>query len=228
MRSIILFSLMCFIPLACSDGGPVGRDQQLGELGEGGAAQTACQAAGGTCVLGGPAELACTKQAPASAQDCDTDPVNPGGASCCLSTSNPDAGAGSLCESAGGQCVLGNVSCADEAPSADQDCNPDKNPGGSFCCLSTSKEDAGGACWPPAASNPDAGSGSGCVPQPTFEICEGSPKKCHDACTAAEYALTCTGTDPGTIPDPPSSLDCKSITIPTPSNQLYYCCPCEK
>jgi hypothetical protein len=227
MRSRVLFSLVCFIPLACSDGGPVGRDQ-LNALVEGGGAdgQTACQSAGGKCM---PGPTACAVEAPAAAQDC-APANNPGGVTCCLPETAPDAGPGSLCESAGGQCVLGNVSCAEQAPNADQDCNPDKNPGGSFCCLSTSKKDASAACtWPPTANTTDGGSGPGCVPKPEFKICEGSPKKCHDACTAAEYSLTCTGSGtPATIPDPPASLDCKAIAIPTPSNQLYYCCPCAK
>jgi hypothetical protein len=226
MRSHVLISFLCFIPVACSSGPiPVGRDEFLG-VGEGGTApdgQTACQSAGGTCVLG---NVSCAEQAPESDQDCNPD-RNPGGAFCCLSKTATDAAAGSACESAGGQCVLGDVSCAEEAPSADQDCNPDKNPGGSFCCLSKSKDDASASCkYPPNANTTDGGSDLGCVPEPKFEICEGS--KCHDACTATEYALTCTGTGPSSIPNPPASLDCKSITIPTPSTKLYYCCPCEK
>jgi hypothetical protein len=37
------------------------------------------------------------------------------------------------CEAAGGQCVLGSARCANPGT---QDCNPDRNPGGAFCCLS--------------------------------------------------------------------------------------------
>ena len=48
---------------------------------------TSCTAAGGTCVLG---SVACAKQAAASAQDCNTNPPNPGGAFCCLE--RPDSG----------------------------------------------------------------------------------------------------------------------------------------
>lgn len=53
-----------------------------------------------------------------------------------------DAGAGDVavdtsgpaaCVAAGGQCVLGGASCSSRGP---QDCNPDRNPGGAFCCLS--------------------------------------------------------------------------------------------
>lgn len=38
-----------------------------------------------------------------------------------------------LCAEAGGQCVLGSAQCATRG---DADCNPDRNPGGAFCCLS--------------------------------------------------------------------------------------------
>ena len=57
-----------------------------------------------------------------------------------------DSGAGT-CSAAGGQCLLGSASCPNRGP---QDCNPDKNPGGAFCCLPcpNGKEpnDAGTAC----------------------------------------------------------------------------------
>jgi hypothetical protein len=36
------------------------------------------------------------------------------------------------CIAAGGQCVLGGYRCGYVGP---QDCNPDRNPGGAFCCL---------------------------------------------------------------------------------------------
>jgi hypothetical protein len=44
-----------------------------------------------------------------------------------------------------------------------------------------------------------------------------------------EYALTCTGDRmmPSSIPSPDTSLDCTVIPVPTPSNVLFYCCPCE-
>lgn len=51
-----------------------------------------------------------------------------------LSCSGSGAKSGpELCEEAGGQCVLGSVQCAKHG---DADCNPDRNPGGAFCCLS--------------------------------------------------------------------------------------------
>jgi hypothetical protein len=36
------------------------------------------------------------------------------------------------CAAGGGQCLIGGNPCANRGP---QDCNPDRNPGGAFCCL---------------------------------------------------------------------------------------------
>lgn len=62
------------------------------------------------------------------------------GAGC--SSSGPEA-----CRAAGGECVLGGQRCANRGP---QDCNPDRNPGGAFCCVpcpdGTKANDAGTAC----------------------------------------------------------------------------------
>jgi hypothetical protein len=58
------------------------------------------------------------------------------------SSSGPEA-----CVAAGGRCVLGGNPCPHTRP---QDCNPDRNPGGAFCCLpcpaGTRLNDAGTAC----------------------------------------------------------------------------------
>ena len=42
---------------------------------------------------------------------------------------------GTDCAAAGGRCVIGDVMCANAAGSDAQDCNPDENPAGDFCCL---------------------------------------------------------------------------------------------
>jgi hypothetical protein len=51
------------------------------------------------------------------------------------------------CVAAGGQCVLGGNTCPNHGQ---QDCNPDRTPGGAFCCLpcpqGTKSNDAGTAC----------------------------------------------------------------------------------
>ena len=61
---------------------------------------------------------------------------------CSGSSSGPAA-----CVAAGGQCLIGGNRCPNQGP---QDCNPDRNPGGAFCCLpcpaGTKANDAGTAC----------------------------------------------------------------------------------
>src|SRR4051812_567969 len=61
---------------------------------------------------------------------------------CSGGSSGPEA-----CVDAGGKCLLGGAMCPVHGP---QDCNPDKNPGGAFCCLpcpkGTAPNDAGTAC----------------------------------------------------------------------------------
>jgi hypothetical protein len=53
------------------------------------------------------------------------------------------------CIAAGGQCVIGGYRCGNVGP---QDCNPDHNPGGAFCCLgcpagvTPAPDDGGIAC----------------------------------------------------------------------------------
>jgi hypothetical protein len=69
-----------------------------------------------------------------------------------------DSGATTLCAAAGGTCVLGGAACQTEAPSSAQDCNPDLNPGGAFCCLDKGTTDGGNDCAgqvaPPCAAPP--------------------------------------------------------------------------
>jgi hypothetical protein len=65
-------------------------------------------------------------------------------AACSENDSGPAA-----CVAAGGQCVIGGGgnTCPNAGP---QDCNPDRNPGGAFCCLpcpqGTKPNDGGTAC----------------------------------------------------------------------------------
>lgn len=51
------------------------------------------------------------------------------------------------CVAAGGQCLIGSNPCPNRGS---QDCNPDRNPGGAFCCLpcpnGTQSNDAGTIC----------------------------------------------------------------------------------
>jgi len=60
----------------------------------------------------------------------------------CSSSNGPEA-----CVAAGGRCIIGGNKCPNHGP---QDCNPDRNPGGAFCCLpcpaGTAPNDGGTAC----------------------------------------------------------------------------------
>ncbi len=88
----------------------------------------------------------------------------------------PDAGtAGSACKAAGGTCTgTGSATCAKQASDADQDCNPDRNPGGSFCCLDTTTTDAG-KCVDIAVSSYDVSctQASDCISIYAGELCDG-------------------------------------------------------
>jgi hypothetical protein len=54
-----------------------------------------------------------------------------------LGCNSSSSGTPQDCVAAGGQCVLGSAvkACAKQGPSGTCNCNPDCNPGGSFCCL---------------------------------------------------------------------------------------------
>jgi hypothetical protein len=60
----------------------------------------------------------------------------------------------------------------------------------------------------------------GCAASPSFQIC--GPSSCDDPCSASDMVMTCTGASPD------DALGCTVIPIPTPSNVLYFCCPCAK
>ncbi len=114
-------------------------------------------------------------------------------------------------------------------------------PGGSRDAVSA------GVCNSPEAANTfDAITSAGCVPAPTFQICEVAdgavlnpdgtytpPAKCNDPCAPGGYALRCSGEtlsmDPPTfspMPAPDPSLGCRVLPIPTPPNLTVYCCAC--
>jgi hypothetical protein len=99
--------------------------------------------------------------------------------------------------------------------------------------------------WPAGADTYDAGTHAGCAPSAAFNICEvpngstveadggviladGGPgvMNCTDACSPAEYALSCYSGAQGPIPSVAPSLGCHDIPVPTPSGALFYCCAC--
>jgi hypothetical protein len=109
--------------------------------------------------------------------------------------------------------------------------------------------DAGACSWPASVTSSGDASSVGCWATPTHNICKvpngGSfnaqdgtirgpdgqvvADACQDACSASEYAVTCTGDTlmPSSNPSPDTSLGCTVIPVPTPSNVAFYCCPCE-
>jgi hypothetical protein len=101
--------------------------------------------------------------------------------------------------------------------------------GGSASSGEPSGHDAGNLCAALAAADAgdtgDAG-GAGCSPHAPGMIC--GPSGCTSLCLATDYEMTCTSPDMSApIPAPAPSLGCTIITIPTPSDVLFYCCPCE-
>jgi hypothetical protein len=98
------------------------------------------------------------------------------------------------------------------------------------------------ACQYPANADTDDGSTSGCHAGPPAQDCQvssgatingadggvtGGTESCKPLCSSAQYELTCMSAGiSGPIPDPASSLSCQIIPGPTPSNALFYCCPC--
>lgn len=135
--------------------------------------------------------------------------------------------------------ITGTLQCQQEGPRA----------GGSDAATDAASValDAGACVWPANLTATGDASALGCWARATFNVCEvpngGSvsadgtitgpdgkvvTNACHDACSTSEYALTCTGdmATPGVMPSPDSSLGCRVIPGPTPSNVTSYCCSC--
>ena len=108
----------------------------------------------------------------------------------------------------------------------------------------------GGACtWPASFTSSDDAGSVGCWAHVNTNVCQvpagdvvdshgtilapdGTPVadvSCRQACVASEYVVQCVGemsSRPLTIPTPDSSLACRVLALPTPSNEIFYCCPC--
>ena len=99
------------------------------------------------------------------------------------------------------------------------------------------------ACTYPAGTQADDGGAAiGCFAGPSGKLCEvsngatvepdgsvsGGTESCTLVCPGSQYEMNCRGdiTEPGSIPAPASALGCTVIPEPTPSNALFYCCPC--
>jgi len=100
-----------------------------------------------------------------------------------------------------------------------------------------------GACAYPAGSQTDdSGTAVGCFAGPSGKLCQvsngatveadgsvsGGTESCTLTCPGSQYEMSCRGdfAQAGSIPAPADALGCTPIGIPTPSNALFYCCPC--
>lgn len=87
----------------------------------------------------------------------------------------------------------------------------------------------GGTCqYPPNVQVESDGLGvGGCFAEPPVKLCQAGG--CSSMCSGSQYEMVCRGLGaPGSsIPQPDSTLGCQIIVMPTPSNELFYCCPCE-
>jgi hypothetical protein len=168
---------------------------------------SACSSAGGTCVLG-PAN--CAQRGPDNAQDCETNPPNPGGAFCCL-----ELGEGGLPPADGGGLDDGQALPACSWPSA-----LDPVDGASTQCV------AGRTYLSCKAPNGDS---EGCLSDDPTQCPGPDPvvgqtfSACVDQCDAGEYAVVCGGVGPG--PSTPLPDGCRMLP-PNPGGAVMGCCPC--
>jgi hypothetical protein len=92
-----------------------------------------------------------------------------------------------------------------------------------FSLASTTAQADGGTCqYPPNVSvRADGGvTAAGCFAGPSAQICDGV-NSCRPICDSSQYEMSCYD---GSSLD--AALGCQIIPIPTPSNVLFYCCPC--
>lgn len=88
------------------------------------------------------------------------------------------------CASAGGRCVLGGSSCS---AVGSQDCNPNRNPGGAFCCLDQPEcTDANVQFIRASDYDQSCNTDSDCVPVGEGNACY----PCVIACTTAAIRVT--------------------------------------
>ena len=67
---------------------------------------------------------------------------------------------------------------------------------------------------------------AGCFATPSSML--GSPTGCQSLCAAGQTPVTCSSgpSTTGQIPAPDLNGGCTIVAIPTPQNELFYCCPC--
>jgi len=99
-------------------------------------------------------------------------------------------------------------------------------PCGCLSCAPAPSNDAGSCTWPANLTPGSDESAVGCWAHAVTGGADGGAF----TCSLAEYSLDCVGAMSAStmsIPAPDSSLGCRILPLPTPSNRLYYCCPCD-
>jgi len=65
----------------------------------------------------------------------------------------------------------------------------------------------------------------GCFATPSSMLC--APAGCQSLCSQGQTPVTCSSAQAtGPIPVPDAHAGCTAVVIPTPSSELFYCCPC--
>jgi hypothetical protein len=108
----------------------------------------------------------------------------------------PDADGPAACVAAGGECLVGGLrsDCAVVGP---QDCNPDRNPGGSYCCLQ--KASVADAATDGGGSDAEACAPSGCAtacPAGTHDV-----SSVVNGCTVWQCCISDDGAGPDAATD---------------------------
>jgi hypothetical protein len=117
-------------------------------------------------------------------------------------------------------------------------CSAKSSSGGSSSSSSQpgGPSDAGTCHYPASVQVSSDASGPGCFAHTPGMICQVSngatvlpdggvangTETCSSLCGTSDYEMTCMNTS--AEPDP--SLGCQVIPIPSPSDVLFYCCPC--
>jgi hypothetical protein len=67
----------------------------------------------------------------------------------------------------------------------------------------------------------------------TYQLSDGGKSGCHPSTggnlcpSSSDYTLSCYGgAEGGALSTPSASLGCAIVTLPTPTNLEFYCCPC--
>jgi hypothetical protein len=210
---------------------------------------SACASAGGTCVVG--VAPNCAKQAPTSAQDCQSNHPTEAGGLCCLEFQEgglaPDSGVGSMSDSGGM-----TADAANGSPSIDGSGAPVSEAEADTSADAEAGTDAGGeagplpACtWPANLDSTDASAaqcvaarsvscfmqtasgqlvGFGCSVTNDPTTCDSTAGfDCWSGCMPSEYGVDC-ASNSGPTGSPP--VGCRQGNWDLVAYPRFYCCPC--